>query len=127
MSRTFHNITSVFWPIAQAIIALDYDVLQNTKLFHTLQQLVHMEHGFILDMDTNGATLTHNDVNELFYNTLSYCRRYEPHSARTNLLERAIAKIEAILTDIQMHNDAATTGNASDIAHLDSLLSKLTL
>ena len=88
------DITPIFYQLVHNISIMDYNQLLQTDIFNEFISYVYQEEEFTLDIATSTgiSTIHFEDVNELFYGTLRFCKDY---GVDTTVLEKALEKMES--------------------------------
>lgn len=89
------DVSPYFWELINDIINLDYKTLKKTPSFNRLVDCMEEEDlRYCLKISDDKPILFFNNINELFYGTLHFCRLYHNMKTQTLLLEHAIKKME---------------------------------
>ena len=89
------NVTNAFWDVVKNVTTLDHESLATTESYLTIQETMNKGVQFFIIIQNN--YLYFNTINELFYNTLIYCKNNLPGSWYCLQLEKAINKIEVFI------------------------------
>ena len=93
------DVTPFFWNLIRDIVSMDYETLKQTQSFQRLVYCVNeYDFKYSLSFDEGNTILYFDDINDLFYETLSFYKKrvddgYEALMCVT-LLEKAIQKME---------------------------------
>lgn len=86
------DVTPFFWTLIRDTAIMDYDQLKLTPHFQTMQECVHNNYSYSLKI--NGNSFYYDDVNDLFFVTLIYCRQYYQTTTELLLLEKAVERMK---------------------------------
>lgn len=85
------DVTPFFWNLVRDIAILDYDELKMTTHFQTIQECIDNNSSYALRI--NGNAFYYENLNDLFFVTLIYCRKYYKTQSELLLLEKAVEKM----------------------------------
>lgn len=91
------DVTPFFWELIHNIATMDYETVKKTSSFKRLVDCMVDDDDlrYSLTFGEGERTISFENVNELFYGTLRYCKRYEIYLVP--LLENAIKKMEVFV------------------------------
>jgi hypothetical protein len=87
----FMDVTPFFWTLVRDIALLEYDKLKLTHHFQLIQESIVNNSSYILRI--NGKSFYHDNLNDLFFNTLVYCSQNFKTDTELLLLERAVERM----------------------------------
>ena len=88
------DVTPFFWELIHNIAVMDYETVKKTPSFKRLVDCM-IDDDLQYSLTFGDRKVSFDNVNELFYGTLRYCRRYE--ISNVPLLEKAIKKMEVFV------------------------------
>jgi hypothetical protein len=86
------NITEKFWNIINDIVNIETEKFKLSDSYNLIKNYTQSNKKFKLQI--NQYTLYFENINDLFYNTLTFLKNNLPTSNYYNLLSSAIYKIE---------------------------------
>lgn len=86
------DVTPFFWTLVRDIALLEYDELKLTPHFQTIQESIQENYSYSLKI--NGNSFYYNDINDLFFVTLIYCRQNYQTMSELLLLEKAVERMK---------------------------------
>jgi hypothetical protein len=88
------DVTPFFWELIQNIATMDYETVKKTSSFKRLVDCM-IDDDLRYSLTFGEKKVSFDNVNELFYGTLHYCKIYE--ISNVSLLEKAIKKMEVFV------------------------------
>jgi hypothetical protein len=93
------NVTPFFWELISNIVTMDYETVKKTPSFKRLVECM-VDDELRYSLTIGEREVSFDNVNELFYGTLRYCKQYE--IGNVLLLENAIKKMEVFVATDDM-------------------------
>ena len=88
------DVTPFFWELIHNIVTMDYETVKKTPSFKRLVDCM-IDDDLQYSLTFGERKVSFDNVNELFYGTLRYCKIYE--ISNVSLLEKAIKKMEVFV------------------------------
>ena len=86
------DVTSFFWELVRDIAILDYDQLKKCRHFQTIQESIDNGSSYVLRLNDN--SFYYDNINDLFFVTLIYCKQHYKTYTELLLFEKAVERMK---------------------------------